>query len=253
MKMPTLALLAMLAASGPSAAGVPTPTSFDAAAAWTRFLAEGKFRETNDAYQVLERVGYDGRNVRPEGCREHAVALEEAVRAVPVGLAVRHARMLCADSTGDAARADAELGVVGALVRDGLARTGDGAWPRPIRVVRPEDVDAFIAAGGYERRFAYYGFVRPARYFPLTVSARDPERGVERLFDFDYVDTLVQLAGDGELHGFPVDRFSTAVAFVDAWAGGGTIAAVDARAVREAWGKDDVREKRDLLKAAVVP
>lgn len=243
------ALLLTLAALQPIGARCAEPPSFDAAAAWTRYLAEGTFRETNAAYDTLARVGYDGTQVQPDRCRTAATDLDDAVRRVPVGLAVRHAKMLCAEATGDAARADSELAVVAALVRDAHARSGTGAWAPPLRVVRPEDVDAFVAASGYERRYAFYNDLHPARYFPLTVALFDGERRTERLVAFDFVDTLVQLKADRPFHGKPFDRYAMAVDFVDAWAGGGDVAAVDARAVRDAWAEPDLPRRRDLLKA----
>lgn len=256
MKTLTIALTLALATTASSAAtkgeavASPAATAFDAGAEWTRFLATGSATGTDDAYGVLGDVGYDGTHVRADACRDASASLDQAVAAVPVGLALRHARMLCAEATGQGARADEELAAIGALVKHTVARSGNGAWTQPLRIVRPEDIDTFATAGGYERRYAFYSRLHPTRYFPVSVALYDAERRTERVFEFDFVDVLVQLKSDSPLHGYPFNRYSTGVAYIDAWASGGDVASVDARAMRDAWAENDLGKRRDLLKAA---
>lgn len=222
--------------------------AFDADKAWQNFLASARFEQVNAAYQVLGTIGYDGRHVDAAACRDARKTLDDAVRAVPVGLALRHASMLCAGATGDSTRADAELEAVGALSRRGLRAVGRGVWSPPIQVVRPEDVLAFLAAAGLEEHYAYYEDLHVARGFPRTVMAYDAESRSERELRFDWIDTLVRLKSDNEFDGYPIRRTALANAFLDAWQGDDD-ASADALALRAAWMESDPAKKRDLLKA----
>ncbi|GAB1594344.1 tetratricopeptide repeat protein [Lysobacter claricitrinus] len=221
--------------------------AFDAAKAWSDFFSRGAYDEVNKAYQVLGDVGYDGVRVDADGCRDAGAALDKAIDAAPVGIALRHAALLCAETRKDAVRADRELNTLGALTRYAVERSGHGVGAPPLRVVRPEDVMAFVSAAGYEERYAYYASIHVNRYYPRTVVVFDRETGLEQQLEFDWVDTLAQLTSDSKLRGYPVDRFAIAHAFLDSWSGDDT-ASADALSARAAWGETDVHAKRDQLK-----
>lgn len=221
----------------------------DPAAAWKHYMASTAYDAANGAYQVLGRVHYDGTHVDAASCRSESAALAKAVDTVPVGLALHHAAMLCAEALGDAGAAERELQAVGALSRHALAEAGTGAWAPPIRIARPEDIDAFATAAGLERRYGYFGQLHAMRTFPLVVVMYDPEKRTERHMAFDWVEPLASLVHEGEYDGYPFERFAIARAFVDSWAGDGDVPYVDAQALQAAWEEQDVATKRDRLRA----
>ncbi|AXK71153.1 sel1 repeat family protein [Lysobacter sp. TY2-98] len=244
MRQKILAAATLLAITGLARAAAP----FDAAAAWSDFFAHAKYSEVNEAYHVLGAVGYDGTRVDADSCRDAGDRLDAALKGAPVGVALHHAAMMCAESRGDTARADRELETLGALTRHALSQTGRGAWAPPLRIVRPEDVMAFVSAAGYEERYAYYTDLHVRQGYPRTVAVFDPDSKRERELTFDWVDTLAQLESESKFRGYPADRYAIAHAFLEAWSGE-DVASADALSAREAWGKSDARAKRDALKA----
>lgn len=240
----------LLAASIAAAlVAAPARAAFDAAAAWRAFLGGASYSDTNAAYGALTQVGYVVDSVDAAACREHAGALESAARTVPVGLALRHAQLLCAEASADAAAADRASDAIAALVRHAAAAATDSPWRAPMRVVRPEDVDAFLQLGGLERRYAYYDQVWPAGGLPLTVAAAGDD-GIERHLRFDWVDTLARLSSQDRFQGLLMDRHVIANDFLEGWARDADIAAVDLLAGRQAMLESDARTRRDRLKAA---
>lgn len=240
----------LLAASIAAAlAAAPARAAFDAAAAWRGFLGATSYSDTNSAYGALTQVGYVVDSVDAAACREHAGALESAARTVPVGLALRHAQLLCAEAAGDGAAADRASEAIAALLRHAAAGATDSPWRAPMRVVRPEDVDAFLQLGGLERRYAYYDQVWPAGGLPLTVAAAADD-GVERHLRFDWIDTLARLSSQDRFQGLLMDRHVIANDFLEGWARDADIAAVDLLAGRQAMLEPEARTRRDRLKAA---
>lgn len=223
--------------------------AFEAEREWSEFLRTAKYRDVNDAYQALGSVHYGAAGIDAAACRESGARLDAAVATVPVGFALRHAAVLCADATGDTAGAERHLAAMEALSRRALAQAGEGAWALPIRIVRPEDIEALIRGSGFEPRYAYYRDLLPKRHYPLVAVAWDGEQKVERHLVFDYVDTLAALSRGDAYSGYPFDRHLIVDAFVEAWAADDETEAVDAQAVRRAWTVDGAEAKRDALQA----
>lgn len=249
MKPAALALSLSVFLAGIASAGTTAPPSTPSDM-WAEFLGRARFEQINESYQVLGRVGYGDDGVDAEGCAEHRAELDASIATVPVGIALRHAAMLCAEALGDAAAAERQMQVLAALSRHARDGAGTPAWTPPVRVVRPEDVEAFARAAGYTIRYQYYTELHTDRHFPLVVALHDSESGTERHVAFDWVDTLASLRSEREYHGFPFDRHLIAEMYVESWAGDGDVAAVDARGVRSAWMEPDPRVRRDLLQAA---
>lgn len=240
----------LLAASVAAALIAPQArASFDAAGAWRGFFETTSYSDANDAYTALSKVDYAGDAVDAAACRGHGDLLASAVRTVPVSLALQHARLLCAEALGDAAAADDASTALASLVRHATGSGVDGIWGAPIRVVRPEDVDAFLQLAGLERRYAYYGQIWPAGGLPLNVAAVG-EGGSERHLAFDWVDTLARLSSQDRFQGLLMDRHIVANDFLEAWARDGDVAAVDLLAGRQAMLESEPRTRRDRLKAA---
>lgn len=237
-------LLALSTAAGAQA------TAPDADALWRGYWVDGRYERTNEAYQALGAVQYDYEAVDAARCRESAGVLSAAVRDVPVGLALRHAALLCAEALGDEAQADAHTEALSVLVRHAARSAGSAPWRLPIRVVRPDDVGTFLQIGGLEHRYAYYADLWPEGGLPLHVAAYDPSTRKESHIAFDWVDTLARLKSDDPLQGYFIDRHLIANAFLEAWASDDDIAAVDLLAIRQTMMEDTPEARRDRLKAA---
>lgn len=249
----TLLLSALLLAMpfGGARASAPAAQDPSAQAQWTRFLAQGRYERINTAYAALGAVHYSYDSVVAAACREKRATLDEAVRDVPVGLALRHAAMLCAEAREDAADAAAQAEALGALVRLATQQAGSAPWELPIRVVRPEDVDVYLRLAGLERRYAYFGGIWPAEDgLPLHVAAVDEASPRERHIAFDWVDTLARLASDDRYQGYLIDRHLIVNAFLDSWAQDDDTASVDLLGLRQALLEDTAAGRRDRLKAA---
>lgn len=241
----SIALAGMLLAfSSPVAA-----QSFSAQAQWNAFFDKGRYERTNQAYHALDAVHY-GDGVNAGACKDAGATLEDAVRDVPVSLALRHAAMLCAEARGDAAQADGHADALSALVRYAAQDGGTGPWKSSIRVVRPEDVDTYLKLADFERRYAYFVDAWPQGGLPLHVAAYDQAAEREHHIAFDWVDTLARLASDDALQGYLIDRHWIADAFLDAWAQDDDAASIDLLAMRQAMFEDNAAARRDRLKAA---
>lgn len=234
----------LLAFSGPALA-----QSFSAEAQWNAFFDTARYERTNKAYAALGAVHYDD-GVSAPACNEARAALDDAVRDVPVSIALRHAAMLCAEARGDEAQADAHADALASLVRHAAQDGGTGPWKTPIRVVRPEDVEAWLELAGLERRYAYFADAWPQGGLPLHVAAFDASVDRERHIAFDWVDTLARLASDDAMQGYLIDRHWIANAFLDAWAQDDDDASIDLLALRQATYEADPVARRDRLKAA---
>ncbi|TZF90662.1 sel1 repeat family protein [Cognatilysobacter lacus] len=244
---PLTAALLLLGAAPAAHAG------FDARAQWEQFLSgTTSYEQVNEAFHVLGDVGYSADAVDPAVCAVAGTKLDDALRKVPVSIALHHAAMLCAEARHDGPAGEAHMAAIAALTRHALAESGDGAgaWTRPVRVVRPEDVLAFVAAAGYDRGYGYFDQARATGGYPLTQVVVDRDTHQERHFRFDWVDTLGRLKRDSDFAGYPYDRELIATAFVDNWAGDDDVAWVDARALRAALTAGDPDKARDALHGA---
>lgn len=223
--------------------------AFRADVQWNAFFDTARYERTNKAYGALSAVQY-GDGVNAQACRDGRATLDDAVRDVPVGIALRHAAMLCAEARGDNAQADVHADALASLVKHAAQEGGTGPWKVPIRVVRPEDVEAYLELTGFERRYAYFADAWPQGGLPLHVAAFDASVGRERHIAFDWVDTLARLASDDPVQGYFIDRHLIANAFLEAWAQDDDAASIDLLAMREAMFEEDVVARRDRLKAA---
>jgi hypothetical protein len=88
------------------AASTPEQVAADPAQAWTRFLAHADLGDAYDRHDALDAVGYTLASVDADACHAHGDALREAVRRVPVSIALHQAALLCAEAVGDEALAD---------------------------------------------------------------------------------------------------------------------------------------------------
>jgi hypothetical protein len=214
-------------AKASTGAATPEEVVADPQRVWTRFLAEAELGAAYERYDVVDAVGYDGKSVQADACRDQAQTLREAVVAVPVSIAVHRVAMLCAEATGDDAAADRETAALAALSKYALATRGDTNWHRPIAVLSPRDIYALIAVLGYEFLYEYYNDLHPARYFPLVVAVWDTQAKVERHLAFDFVDAAFSIDRDDAYAGFPFQRNLLADAFLKGQSKGDSIAAAD--------------------------
>lgn len=222
------AVLPAMAAESASAA-----VARDVEAAWARFLAEGDAALVHPAYAVLTAVGYDGQQVDADACAREAQALDAALAAAPVGIALQRVALLCAEASGDDRAADAASDALSALARLALAGAGDADWSPPIRILRIEDAYALLFTAGLEVRDSYFHELVPGRHFPLRIAAWDADAGRERDFVFDFIDVGYRIEREAAHAGFPQLRVELADAWTEALAPG-EVAAVDHRAVVQA-------------------
>lgn len=228
----------------------PGAIAADPGAAWDRFLAVADMSQAYAAYGALNKVGYRAGGVDAEECRANAPALRESVAHAPVGLAMRHAALLCAEALDDPDWADSEAAVFAALSSHALSAAGGTRVGRPVRVLAPRDPYAILHAGGLEFLYEFYQSPHPGKYFPLLVAAWDESRQKERHFRFDFIDATDAILRDDTYTGYPAQRHSLVSTFVKSHAEEGDIAAVDLLAVREAAALGSGPEKRAVLKRA---
>ncbi|MBJ7575022.1 sel1 repeat family protein [Luteimonas sp. MC1828] len=213
------ALLALVAAPPMVAAESPSAVvARDVEAAWVRFLAEGDAAVVHPAYGVLSAVAYDGQHVDAEACGREAQALDAALAAAPVGIALQRVALLCAEAVGDSQAADVAADALSALARLAFASAGDADWSPPIRIVRIEDAYALFQTAGMDVRHAYFQDLVPGRHFPLRVAAWDAAAGRERNFVFDFIDVGYHIDRAAEHAGFPLLRVELAEAWIEALA-----------------------------------
>ena len=244
-----IAVAMVLAATATPA--LAAPHTFDAAQAWRDFLAKpAAYDKVNEAYHVLGEVNYTVDSIDADACRAKGDVLAQALAVVPVGIALRHAALLCADALDDTARADEQMQAIASLIRLAREESGEGAWPKPMRIVRPEDVRAFLHAAGYEPRYGYFQHVRPNAGFGWTVAIRESATSPEKHLAFDWVDTMARMGREGDYAGYPMDRAILLNAFLDNWPDGEDIDWIDARTVRDAIDGDDVAKGLAMVRGA---
>jgi TPR repeat protein len=237
-------------AAEPTVAPAATTAQVDPAAAWEQVLATGDSETIYKAYDVLESVGYDGDGVDAAQCREHAAALSAAIVVAPVSLALRRAAYLCAQAGGDSGAAERAMTDLLALSRYALRDAGDYSLGRPMRVLAPADAIALVSSSGMQAAYMYYVQLRPRRFFPLVIAARDPDTGVERHLVFDFVDVAYTLDRKSKVAGFPILRNYWAGGYVRNAASRHAVHAVDAQAVVEAAAQSGERQLQTLRAGA---
>ena len=233
------------------AASTPEQVAADPAQAWTRFLAHGELGDAYERHDAMDAVGYALASVDADGCRTHGAALREAVRQVPIGIALHRAALLCAEALGDEAEAERETAALAALSKLALANAGEGQFRKPIRVFSPSDVYALVATLGYEFRYEYYRLERPERTMPLVVAAWDPEAQVEHHLAFDFIEATWAVDRDDEHAGFPIMRNELLDAFVKGERAGGDVLGEDIAAMQAAQEVVTAAARLDALRDAV--
>jgi hypothetical protein len=241
-----LALFPFAAASGEPRADTTPAAAFDAAAAWSSFLGTAELGPAYEAFAVLVPLAYP--DVDAARCAASADALAESLRKVPVSIALHHAALACAQSTGDAAVADREAAVLAALSRHALATASGFANPKPIVVVAPVDAKALVALAGYKPVYEYYQQRKAGRYFPLVIAAVDAKATTERHFVFDFLDVDARIDHASPYAGYPANRQAIVDAVLGQQLNGGYGAAQDLRAALEAMDIQDPRKKAERLK-----
>jgi TPR repeat protein len=222
----------------------------DPAKAWLDFTASADFETAYSAYEVLDKVGYTAEGVDAEACRMHTAEVDEAVANAPVSIAVMRTALLCAEATGQADKATKlEAGLV-ALSREALKDGRQLPWPKPIRVLGPNDVYVLMQAAGLEVHYEYFALTQPARYFPLVVAAWDAEAGKEITYAFDYVDATSRIRGTNEYQGYPFYKNLLVDFFEGAQAKGNQLAAMDLQALRMAMQAEDAAAKVKALRVS---
>ncbi len=248
--------LAMLLAQPAAAQEAPATSqqaaahAFDAAAAWREFLARKDAIRAFDGYDVLDKVGYDLHAVDADACREQRNALDEAVRLAGISIALRHASMLCAEATGDAAVAAREGDAFDALSRLALSQASDIGNAPPIRVLGAQDAYALVAAAGLENLYDYYANLLPARYMPFVIAAWDEEAGSERHLVFDIIDAMNAVVRDDPYSGYPIQRTQLALAVIEEQNRSGALMGRDMAAVRASLEAETPQDKVARLRDA---
>lgn len=245
------ALLA-LSSFAARAADAPAAPSFDAASAWKAFLARPDADKGYAGYDLLEALSYDEHAVDAGACAAHRDELARAVAAAPVGIALRHAAMLCAQASGDQAGAAREAAALDALsaLAFSQAISAESDLAPPIRVMNSQDAHTLLTLAGLEAAYEYYASLRPARYFAYVKVVVDPKDGHERHLAFDALDTIDAVVHGDPYSGYPMQRMQLADQLVENEAANGLQRGLDLKALREASLSDDAAAKVARLREA---
>ncbi len=236
---------ALVAAVPPAVAQVAGKTPEQA---WAWSMANTSGDDVAELYGVLNDVGYVRQQVTAEKCRKNADRLAVTLAKVPVSLALHRTLQLCAESRGDKATADAEVGAFAALWKYAQQVSGSGAWARPIRIIVLNDAYAAFDAMGLEYDYEAYEDVRARGSLPIHVAGWDPERKVERHFRFDYLAAQAAVDRKNPNAGTAAHLNASAREFLDAYAKADELSALDAKAVQSAAEKDALAERIAALK-----
>ena len=231
--------LAALAADPAPAAGA----AFDPAAAWRQFLAGADSSVVGQSYSVIASLRNEDGSYDAEKCRANAVALDKAIAAVPVSLALRFHAYRCAEARKDDAAADRYLSDFGVLARHALAQASDDPYAPPIRVVTDFDIYALIDASGLELRYEFLTLSPQPRYLTLVTASWDPKAKLERRLRFDFLDTLVRIERKNPISPYPLFRQQLRETFIKQMAEHNRLAALDLQAVRRAYAADAAADK----------
>ncbi|MUV12639.1 tetratricopeptide repeat protein [Noviluteimonas gilva] len=241
-----LACATLAHAAEPKLAAAPDVVT-DPAGAWTWFLAHGDFKNVYPAFEAVNPLIKQDGTADADACTANASVLRTALEAAPVSLYFHRVAMLCAEARHDDAAAERELSAIAALAKHALATASESEHARPIPVVRNDDALALLDVAGLEYRYAYFSSAAPERYLPYVVAAWDPQRKVERILRFDFVDVARRLMRDPEMQ-YP----ATVTALVDGLVDdpGADAAIVDLAALRGAKGPDTPENKLARVRAA---
>lgn len=242
-------IAAALACAQASAQAASQP---DVAGQWEAFLAKGTPGDVSAAVDAIDAVGYALTSVDADKCRAGHASLERAQRQIPVSIAVQRAALLCAEATGDDAAAERATSAIAALASHAFHEADRGAWPRPVRIVLLADAYALLATAGLEYRYEFYTQLHAAPYFPLYIAAANPETGVEKLVQFDFIDSLQAVDRKDPAYGTPRLRMNYVDSVVDSAAKRGEIAAIDLKAIAAASEKDSAEEKVAAVRQATL-
>ncbi|MDN5781572.1 MAG: hypothetical protein L0H23_06050, partial [Luteimonas sp.] len=250
-----LLLAVLLSGLAPVLQAAEAGAGFDATATWQQLLETAGTDGAQSPYEALDlmaAVGYDEHSVDADACRARRDELTKAVDLAPVSIALRHTALLCAQALGDAALAARESNALDALSALALSQAGttEATLTRPIRLMSKQDMRTLLVVAGLESRYEYYVSSRPVRYMPYVVVVGDPQSDGERHLMFDIVDTMNAVVRGDPYSGYPMQRLQLADALVDAEATGGTAAAIDVKAVREAAMASGVDAKLGKIRAA---
>ncbi|MGN7726168.1 tetratricopeptide repeat protein [Luteimonas sp. 22616] len=250
-----LLLAALLALAVPTLPAAEPSGGFDAAATWQHFLATAGTDGSGSPYDsldLLEIIGYDEHAVDAVACEAHREQVAKAVEMAPVSIALRHAALLCAQAITDTAAAARESAALDALSALALSQAdvADPSLALPIRVMGKQDMRTLLVLAGLESRYEYYISPRPIRFLPYVVAVGDPETGGERHLMFDMVDTMNAAVRSDPYSGYPMQRLQLSDALVDAEAANGQLAAIDAKAVREASMANGVDARIEAVRIA---
>lgn len=245
-----LAIFAIASALACAPARAQAPAPIDVEGQWQAFLERGQLEHINQAVDAMDAVGYSLGSVDKDKCGIGRLPLERAQRQVPVSVAVQRAALLCAEATGDQAAAELAASAIAALAKHAFHQADRGAWPRPVRIILMSDAYALLATAGLDYKYEFYTQLHPAPYFPLYIAASDPETGIEKLVQFDYVDALQALDRKDPSHGTPRLRMKYVDSFLENAAKRDELAAIDVLAVREALGKDSPAQQLAALRGA---
>lgn len=244
------AALAVCLSSPAQAVSPPPDPATDPAGAWRHVLDHGDYPAISAAFDVVDAIDYSGDAVDAEGCRSQAAALDKALAVAPVSLALWRMAYLCADATGDTARADRAEAVLASLAAHALAASGDATTQGPMRMLVPLDSSALLATMGVEADYTYYVDAVPQPYLRYAIVVDAADGTGERHLVFDDVDTAARLDRADPNHGTSMLRHAWADGLVKGSAKNGAPADVDLAAVREAMQADSAAERATLLRAA---
>lgn len=203
----TLALCAMLAlapmhvlAANPS---VKLPTPVPLATLWKR-TDQLDVKQWLQGYRLIGSL-HDGAAASSSACREHATALDAALRSNPASMGLWITAADCASALGDAAKtAQADTQLLN-LFHQGLDSRSVGDDDATIRVGMP--VDAFMLVGrtGDELEYAWYDVYARTQFVPLRMVLWDPQKRHERWLSFDFSETAAHI-GDPQSAQYPAVR-----------------------------------------------
>ncbi len=245
-------LVFIAAALACAQAGAQDAVKPDVAARWDAFLAKGTLADVDAAVDALDGVGYALTSVDADKCKTGGDELALAQKQVPVSIAVQRAALLCADAIGDEVAAERATREIAALATHAFHQADRGAWPRPVRIVLLSDAYALLATAGLEFKYEFYPQLHAAPYYPIYIAAENPETGVERHAQFDFIDALQTLDREDPSYGTPRLRMAYVDSVVDSAAKRGEVAAIDIQAVAEAITKGTPAEKIAAVKQATL-
>ncbi len=231
-------------------AAVPEAAGAGVAQEWQRFLASADGDVALPKYAVLSKLTKEDGSPDAAACRANAAALDEAIAAVPVGLALEYAAYRCSEAVADAPAAERHLARFSALAKYALAQASDDPLAPPIQVVVMADIYALIEASGLTLRYEWLDFGKSWRYFTLNTAVWDEESKHERVLRFDYADTITRLQRANASAAYPAFRAFLREDFLRQLTRIDRTAAFDINAVRAAVKTASTKDAVALLRPA---